>query len=91
MSNMKVILLKDVKEVGKIWEEKQVSDGYAVNFLFPKQLAVMADASGQAKAGQIREQQAKKHSLEDKRQEEKSTQREKKRLELEAFKLSQRK
>lgn len=74
-----------------MWEEKQVSDGYAANFLFPKQLAVMADASGQAKARQIKEQQAKKHSLEDKRLEEKAAMREKKRLELEAFKLSQRK
>lgn len=36
---MKVILLKDVKSVGKKGEVINASDGYARNFLFPKKLA----------------------------------------------------
>lgn len=40
---MKVILLKDVKGTGKKGEMKEVSDGYARNFLLPKKMAVVAD------------------------------------------------
>ena len=39
---MKVILLVDVKKVGKKGEVKEVADGYARNFLIAKNLAVMA-------------------------------------------------
>lgn len=40
---MKVIFLKDVKGQGKKGEMKEVSDGYARNFLLPKGVAVIAD------------------------------------------------
>ena len=40
---MKVLLLKDVKSQGKQGEIIDVSDGYAVNFLIPKKLAVRAN------------------------------------------------
>ncbi len=39
---MKVLFLKDVKGTGKQGEIKEVSDGYARNFLFKQNLAKMA-------------------------------------------------
>lgn len=41
---MKVVLLQDVKSLGKKGELVSVSDGYARNFLFPKNLAKEANA-----------------------------------------------
>jgi large subunit ribosomal protein L9 len=40
---MKVFLRDDVKNLGKIGDVVNVSDGYARNFLFPKRLAVEAN------------------------------------------------
>lgn len=42
---MKVVLKQDVKGIGKKDEMHEVSDGYARNFLFPRKLAVAADAA----------------------------------------------
>lgn len=39
---MQIIMLKDVKGVGKKGEVVQVSDGYGANFLIPRGLAVLA-------------------------------------------------
>lgn len=41
---MEVILKKDVKGLGKAGDKVKASDGYARNFLFPKGLAVEANA-----------------------------------------------
>ena len=63
---MKVILLADVKGQGKKGELCNVSDGYARNFLFPKNLAVEANTASMAemksredaKAHHIKEEKA---------------------------------
>ena len=63
---MKVIFLEDVKGKGKKGELKEVSDGYARNFLLPKKLAKEATADNlntvrmqeKAKAAQIAREKA---------------------------------
>jgi large subunit ribosomal protein L9 len=66
---MKVIFLKDVKGVGRRFEEKTVGDGYAANYLIPQKLAIPATgaAAGQIKSlkeGQERHKQAENAKLE---------------------------
>ncbi|MFI5260341.1 MAG: 50S ribosomal protein L9 [Candidatus Paceibacteria bacterium] len=39
---MKVILIKDVKGMGRAHEEVMTSDGYALNYLIPKKFAIAA-------------------------------------------------
>ena len=46
---MKVILLEDIKGVGKKDQVINSSDGYARNFLFPKKLAVEANNENMSK------------------------------------------
>jgi large subunit ribosomal protein L9 len=48
---VKVILTKDVETLGKSGDMKNVADGYATNFLIPRQLAVPA-AGGAYRAWQ---------------------------------------
>ena len=58
---MKVILLSDVKGSGKKGEVVNVSDGYARNFLLPKNLA--REANAQSLNELNNEIQAKEHKI----------------------------
>ncbi|MDU6248342.1 MAG: 50S ribosomal protein L9 [Paeniclostridium sordellii] len=60
---MKVIFLKDVKGTTKKGEVKEVSDGYARNFLFPKKLAVQA---GNTELKELKEKQTSQKIKEEK-------------------------
>ncbi|MFH0755450.1 MAG: 50S ribosomal protein L9 [bacterium] len=42
---MKIILLKDVKKIGRKYEIKNIADGYALNFLIPNGIAVQATSN----------------------------------------------
>lgn len=42
---MKVLLLQDIRKIGKKYDVKDVADGYARNFLIARKLAVPADAT----------------------------------------------
>lgn len=53
---MRVIFLKDVPRVGKRHDIKEVNDGYAMNFLFPKKLAEPATAKAVAELEQRRKE-----------------------------------
>ena len=66
---MKVILLEDIKGVGKKDEVINSSDGYARNYLFPKKLAVEASRENMAKlqakqeSRQFRKDQEKEEAM----------------------------
>jgi large subunit ribosomal protein L9 len=53
---MKIILLDDVSKVGRRGEVKDVSDGYARNFLIPKKLALSATTGNLKNLGHIKQQ-----------------------------------
>ena len=61
---MKVILKADIKGVGKKDEVISASDGYARNFLFPKNLAVEANAENMSKLKAKKDSNAYKKSQE---------------------------
>lgn len=63
---MKVILLKDVKGTGKKGELKEVSDGYARNFLIPKGLVKEATATSM---NDFKQQQASENYRKEKAEE----------------------
>jgi len=60
---MKVILLQKVPGIGDIDDVKEVADGYAKNFLFPRHLAVQASASAVAQVSAHKKKLAKKQRM----------------------------
>lgn len=59
---MKVVLVQDVKGLGKKGELVNTSDGYARNYLFPRKLAT--EANSQAMAEVKNREAAEKHRIE---------------------------
>ena len=59
---MKVILLQDVKEIGKKDDIVNVSDGYARNFLFPRKVAMEATDSAVKVVERKREAERRKEA-----------------------------
>ncbi len=64
---MKVILLKDVKGVGRRYEEKEVSEGYAINFLIPKKFAVPRTGAEASRIKNLKENEEKHKNSEHKK------------------------
>lgn len=71
---MKVILTQDIKGVGKKDEIINANDGYARNFLFPKKLAVEANAQnlgllkGRKDSANFKKEQEKENAIKIKEQ-----------------------
>ena len=62
---MKVVFLKDVSATAKAGDIKEVSDGYARNFLIPNNIAAIASAKSTSQLeAQIRSQQSKQAQVE---------------------------
>lgn len=57
---MKVILLQDVENLGKKDEAKNVANGYARNFLFPRKLAKLLTKKALEELEKRKEEEAKK-------------------------------
>lgn len=60
---MKVILIKDVKGMGRAHEEVTTADGYALNYLIPKKLAIAATPVAMKEAETRRKQVVDRSSV----------------------------
>ena len=59
---MKVMLTKDVENVGRAGDVKDVADGYGRNFLLRRKLAVVAGKGSEAEAKRLREAAVKRET-----------------------------
>ncbi len=60
---MKVVLLKDVRDMGRANTVHEVSDGHALNFLIPRKLAVPATPASLKRAETMAAQMKERHEL----------------------------
>jgi len=67
LSVMRVILLQDVRNVGRIHDVKEVADGFAANFLLPRKLAEVATEASMGRIEAIRKKTAEEAAAEEKR------------------------
>lgn len=67
---MQVVLIKNINNLGKIGEVKNVADGYARNFLLPNNLALLATTKNieQAKKQIVRKEKNQQDIIVDKKQ-----------------------
>jgi large subunit ribosomal protein L9 len=63
LDNMKVLLLKDVYNLGRAGEIKKVANGYGRNYLIPQGLALLATPGALKQAERIREEADRHRSL----------------------------
>lgn len=61
---MEVILLEDVPNVGKKYEEKTVADGYGTNYLIPRGLARVANETSRAELAEQKKRAEKRRAEE---------------------------
>ena len=60
---MKIILIEDLRSLGKKFDVKEVNDGYARNFLFPNKLAEPATPGALKKLDALKAEHDKNETL----------------------------
>src|SRR6266576_2487004 len=61
---LRVLLTKDVENVGRAGDVRDVADGYGRNFLLPRKLAVAAGKGAEDEAKRLRDAASKRESKE---------------------------
>jgi large subunit ribosomal protein L9 len=61
---VRVLLTKDVENIGRAGDVKEVADGYGRNYLLPRKLAIAAGRGAEAEARRLREAAVKKETRE---------------------------
>ena len=60
---MKIVLLKDVKDMGRAGSAHDVSDGHALNLLIPRGMAILATPSALKKADEVAKNEVTRKEL----------------------------